>query len=62
MTGAEKLKQMIDSGEFAEMVARRFCPTSVDIPKGNENCSRWSTHNQEVCQACWRKALESDVK
>ena len=60
MTGAEKLKQIIDSGEFAEvaqMISSAPCPEDCGFNSGSNypECTG-------SCADCWRKALESEVK
>lgn len=70
MTGAEKIKSMIDSGEFAErMVDWGSCPPELlgrpllcKQPKNVFGTNgRMCANDGEICRSCWRKALESEV-
>lgn len=62
MTGKEKIKQMLDSGEFAEKVVDfGMCPRALSL---KNNCT-WKTSDDLTvsgCRNCWRKALESEVE
>jgi hypothetical protein len=54
MTGAEKIKEMVDSGKFAEKVESACgCPDDFGL-KQDEFCAM-------DCESCWRKAQESEV-
>ena len=60
MTGADKLKQMIDSGEFAGLFSNNNEQCKIILCPGMFGLNEKKEHND--CDDCWRKALESEVE